>query len=146
MAKYIEQENNTINLIGAGTNIKGHIESSGDIRIDGTLNGNIRTKGKVVIGNTGIAKGEVHCKNSDVEGKVEGKILVQELLSLKSTSTILGDISAKRLAIEPGARFTGNCQMNPSDTPIKDTEQPKNAEQPKDAEQPATQEEQKKSK
>lgn len=130
MAKYIEQENNTINLIGAGTSIKGHVESSGDIRIDGTLNGNLRTKGKVVIGNTGIAKGEVHCKNSDVEGKVEGKILVQELLSLKATSTILGDISAKRLAIEPGARFTGNCQMNAPDAAIKDTEPTKNAEQP----------------
>jgi cytoskeletal protein CcmA (bactofilin family) len=140
MAKYIEQENNTINLIGAGTSIKGHIESSGDIRIDGTLNGNIRTKGKVVIGNTGIAKGEVHCKHSDVEGKVEGKILVQELLSLKSTSIILGDISAKRLAIEPGARFTGNCQMNSPDSPLKDTEQTKNAGQP------VAQEEQKKSK
>ena len=136
MAKYIEQENNTINLIGAGTIIKGNVESSGDIRFDGTLNGNIRTKGKVVIGNTGIAKGEVQCKNSDVEGKVEGKILVQELLSLKSTSTILGDISAKRLAIEPGARFTGNCQMNASDIPYKDTEQIKNAEQPTEQEEP----------
>lgn len=128
MAKYLEQENNTINLIGAGTTIKGHIESTGDIRIDGTLSGNIRTKGKVVIGNTGIAKGEVHCKNSDVEGKIEGKISVQELLSLKSTSIILGDISAKRLAIEPGARFTGNCQMNSTDKTFKDIEQSKNAE------------------
>jgi len=142
MAKYIEQENNTINLIGAGTNIKGNVESSGDIRIDGTLNGNLRTKGKVVIGNTGIAKGEVHCKNSDVEGKVEGKILVQELLSLKSTSSILGDISAKRLAIEPGAKFTGNCQMNVIDTPTS----LKNDEPNDKAKQPVEQEEQKKSK
>ncbi|MBA7554937.1 hypothetical protein ES705_47577 [subsurface metagenome] len=129
MAKYIEQENNTINLIGAGTNIKGHIDSTGDIRIDGTLNGNLRTKGKVVIGNTGMVKGEVHCKNSDLEGKVEGKILVQELLSLKSTSTILGDISAKRLAIEPGARFSGNCQMTSTDSPIKDIEPIKDVKQ-----------------
>ena len=60
---------------------------------------------------TGYIKGEVHCKNSDVEGKVEGKINVQELLALKSTSVLLGDIIAKRLAIEPGAKFTGNCSM-----------------------------------
>ena len=112
MAKYIEQENNTINLIGAGTSIKGHIESSGDIRIDGTLNGNIRTKGKVVIGNTGIAKGEVHCKNSDVEGSIEGKIKVTELLSLKTKARIKGDIIATKLAIEPGCQFSGNCDMN----------------------------------
>jgi cytoskeletal protein CcmA (bactofilin family) len=111
MAKLIEPDNNTINLIGAGTDIKGDVESAGDIRIDGTLKGNLKTKGKVVIGTTGLVKGEVNCKNSDVEGKVEGKIIVQELLSLKATSMINGDISAKRLAIEPGAKFTGNCAM-----------------------------------
>ncbi|MBN1949672.1 MAG: polymer-forming cytoskeletal protein [Bacteroidales bacterium] len=112
MAKLTEPENNAINLIGAGTDIKGDVESTGDIRIDGTLKGNLKTKGKVVIGTTGLIKGEVHCKNSDVEGKIEGKINVQELLSLKTTSVILGDISAKRLAIEPGAKFTGNCNMS----------------------------------
>jgi cytoskeletal protein CcmA (bactofilin family) len=133
MAKIIEQENNTINLIGAGTDIKGDIESTGDIRIDGTLKGNLRTRGKVVIGNTGLIKGEVVCKNSDVEGKVEGKINVQELLSLKATSSILGDISARRLAIEPGAKFTGNCNMS-------------NESLTKDVGQPVPQEEQKKPK
>ncbi len=112
MAKLTEPDNNSINLIGAGTDIKGDIESVGDIRIDGTLKGNLRTKGKVVIGSTGLIKGEIHCKNSDVEGKVEGKINVQELLTLKATSTIHGDISARRLAIEPGAKFTGNCNMS----------------------------------
>jgi cytoskeletal protein CcmA (bactofilin family) len=133
MAKLIEQENNTINLIGVGTEIKGDIESTGDIRIDGSLKGNLHTKGKVVIGNTGIIKGEVLCKNSDVEGKIEGKINVQELLSLKAASSILGDISARRLAIEPGAKFTGNCNM--SNEPLS-----------KDAGQPNIQEDQKKSK
>lgn len=112
MAKLVEPENNTINLIGAGTDIKGDVESTGDIRIDGTLKGNLKTKGKVVIGTTGLVKGEVYCKNSDVEGKVQGKINVQELISLKATSVINGDISAKRLAIEPGAKFTGNCNMS----------------------------------
>lgn len=130
MAKIIEQENNTINLIGAGTIIKGNVESTGDIRIDGTLNGNLQTKGKVVIGSTGLIKGEVHCKNSDLEGKVEGKINVQELLSLKSTSVILGDISARRLAIEPGAKFTGNCNMS-FDTQNKDAGQPADQESQK---------------
>ena len=68
MAKLVEPENNTINLIGAGTDIKGDVESAGDIRIDGTLKGNLKTKGKVVIGTTGLIKGEVYCRNSDVEG------------------------------------------------------------------------------
>lgn len=111
MAKIMEVENNAINLIGVGTNIKGNVESSGDIRIDGGLVGNLKTNGKVVIGSTGVVKGEIVCKNSDLEGKIEGKIIVSELLSLKATSVINGDIVAKRLAIEPGARFIGNCNM-----------------------------------
>jgi len=130
MAKIMEQENNTINLIGAGTTIKGNIDSSGDIRIDGNLNGNLHTKGKVVIGTTGLIKGEVDCKNSDVEGKIEGKIHAQELLSLKSTSVILGDISARRLAIEPGAKFTGNCNMS-SEMSSKDAGQQPQQEEKK---------------
>jgi cytoskeletal protein CcmA (bactofilin family) len=133
MAKMAEPENNTINLIGAGTNIKGDVESTGDIRIDGTLKGNLKTKGTVVIGNTGLVRGEVYCKNSDVEGKVEGKINVQELLSLKATSVIHGDISAKRLAIEPGAKFTGNCNMS-SESPVDgigQTTQPEDPKKPK---------------
>ena len=118
MAKYTEIENNAINLIGVGTEIKGDISSNGDIRIDGVLQGNLKTKGKVVIGETGSVIGEIKCKNSDVEGSIEGKIQVSELLSLKATSNLTGDIVARKLAIEPGSKFTGNCKMT-SDTEIQ---------------------------
>lgn len=110
MAK-IETESNSLNIIGAGTVIKGEILCDGDIRIDGTLNGNLITKGKIVIGTTGSVNGEINCKNSDVSGKVEGKIKVSELLSLKSTAKITGDIATNKLAIEPNAVFTGTCNM-----------------------------------
>jgi cytoskeletal protein CcmA (bactofilin family) len=116
MAKYNEIETNTINLLGAGTEIVGNITSGSDIRIDGSLSGNLKTKGKVVIGETGSVLGEIHCKNADVDGSIEGKIVVAELLSLKAPSNIKGDIKAKKLAIEPGAKFTGNCNMS-IDTP-----------------------------
>ncbi|HVN58353.1 MAG TPA: polymer-forming cytoskeletal protein [Bacteroidales bacterium] len=115
MAKYNETENPTINLISNGTDITGDIKSNGDIRIDGTLTGNLVTKGKVVIGPTGRIKGEVVCKNSEVSGVVEGKISVGQLLNLKASSKITGDIATARLAIEPGARFTGNCNMSDSE-------------------------------
>lgn len=120
MAKVIETEQKQLNQISAGTSITGDVNCSGDIRIDGTLTGNLNVQGKVVIGTSGSIKGEVTCKNSQVEGKIEGKITVSELLSLKATATILGDINTKKLAIEPGANFTGNCRMNslPSDQPI----------------------------
>ncbi|MBN2350865.1 MAG: polymer-forming cytoskeletal protein [Bacteroidales bacterium] len=114
--KGTELESNTINLIGLGTDITGDINSNGDLRIDGSLAGNIKTKGKVIIGTTGSVKGEIFCKNSDIEGKITGKINVQELLSLKATSVINGDIIAKRLAIEPGASFSGNCKMSNEST------------------------------
>jgi cytoskeletal protein CcmA (bactofilin family) len=111
MAKVNEMENSTINLISNGTEITGDIKSEGDIRIDGTLIGNLSTKGKVVIGNTGKVKGEVVCKNSEVCGEVDGKINVSQLLTLKTSSRINGDIITEKLSIEPGARFTGNCNM-----------------------------------
>jgi cytoskeletal protein CcmA (bactofilin family) len=113
MAKYNESESNSnnINLIGLGTEIHGDIMSNGDLRIDGSLVGNISAKGKVVIGETGKIKGEITCKNCDVSGIVDGKIMVSELLSLKSNAKIIGDMSTNRLAIEPGSRFTGYCDM-----------------------------------
>ena len=113
MAKGPETTNTaTINLIGVGTSITGDILSDGDIRIDGVLKGNIKIKGKVVIGETGSIHGEIDCKNSDVSGSIKGKIIVAELLSLKSTSSMEGDITANKLAIEPGAKFSGNCNMS----------------------------------
>ncbi len=114
MAKNNEGENHTINLIGTGTVIEGNVTSSGDIRIDGTLKGNMTTKGKVIIGETGKLNGEIRCKNLDVEGSIEGKAFINELLSLRNRSKILGDISTNKLAIEPGAVFTGRCDMSGS--------------------------------
>jgi len=114
MAKNTEMENHTINLIGNGTTIEGNISSNGDIRIDGNLKGNLLTKGKLILGDTGKINGEVHCRNFEIEGSLEGKIFVNELLSLRARSKILGDITTSKLAIEPGAIFTGKCDMSGS--------------------------------
>jgi cytoskeletal protein CcmA (bactofilin family) len=116
MAKIIETDNGAaVNLISQGTEITGDIKSTGDIRVDGVLNGNMITKGKVVIGPTGKIKGEVECKNSEVSGMVDGKISVSQLLNLKATSKINGTIITNKLSIEPGAVFTGNCSMKEGD-------------------------------
>ena len=111
MAKFIENEPNSHNTITVGTEITGDISSNGDIRLDGVLNGNVNAKGKLVVGESGRVKGVINCKNSDIYGYVEGKINVTELLALKATCEIIGDILTNRLAIEPGCRFTGNCKM-----------------------------------
>ena len=115
MAKYNETDNTTINLISNGTDITGDIKSNGDIRIDGSLKGNLSTKGKVVVGPTGKVNGEVTCRNSEISGIIEGKITVGQLLNLKASSKILGDITTSKLSIEPGAIFSGTCKMSDND-------------------------------
>lgn len=117
MAKYNESEaiSANINLISGGTEITGDINSNGDIRIDGVHTGNITTRGKIVVGETGRIKGEISCKNADISGFVDGKITVLELIALKSSCHVNGDISTTRFSVEPGARFTGYCNMLDSD-------------------------------
>lgn len=113
MAKLNEGETTAaINLISTGTEITGNITSTGDIRIDGNLNGNLNTRGKVVIGPSGRVKGEVVCKNLEVSGTIEGKVAIENLLNLKASSKINGEIMTSRLSIEPGAKFTGTCKMS----------------------------------
>lgn len=101
-----------LNRIVAGTQIEGVIVSDSNIRIDGSVNGTITVKGRLVVGSTGKIKGEVECENADIEGNIEGKIAVNGLLSLKSTARLECDITTKKLAIEPGATFSGNCSMS----------------------------------
>jgi cytoskeletal protein CcmA (bactofilin family) len=111
MAKNIQEDVHSVNQVKAGTYIEGVIKAAGDFRIDGTLKGNIQTEGKLVIGSSGTIKGEITCQNAEIHGSIHGKITVNELLSLKASCTLLGDIVVGRLAIEPGAQFTGSCVM-----------------------------------
>ncbi len=111
MAKNQELDAVAFNRIVEGTTITGDINSTEGIRLDGKLLGNLTTNGKLVVGVNGYIKGEIKCNNSDIEGKIEGKIFVNELLSLKSTAKIFGDITTNKLAVEPNAVFTGTCNM-----------------------------------
>mgnify|MGYP002635294325 FL=1 len=107
-------------MIGSGTVITGDIKSKGDIRIDGSLNGSIETQGKVVVGLGGVVEGDVICKDADVAGVLKAKITVSQLLSLKMSAKLNGDIVTNKLSIEPGASFTGSCSMGAVIKDIKD--------------------------
>jgi cytoskeletal protein CcmA (bactofilin family) len=98
-------------LIGTGTTINGDIVSSGDVRIDGVLKGNIRGSARILIGQDGQVEGDIEGLNADVMGKVHGKIVVKELLNLRANAVIKGDIRAGKLQIEPTVVFNGQCQM-----------------------------------
>lgn len=107
-----ESPNQSINIISEGTKIKGDIVANGDIRIDGELMGNISAKGRLVIGPKGRIEGQIICNNIEISGYIKGKVTASELLNMKSTSQIIGDIIAGKLSVEPGSLFSGTCVMN----------------------------------
>jgi cytoskeletal protein CcmA (bactofilin family) len=98
-------------LIGSGTTLKGDITSSGDLRIDGILIGNINCSSKVIIGANGVVEGDINGQQADIMGKVTGSIKVKELLQLKSNCHVNGNLHAAKLQIEPAAQFNGQCHM-----------------------------------
>ena len=99
------------NTIAKNTSITGDIKSEGDFRIDGLVEGTIKTSGRVVIGSEGTVKGTVECSNADIEGDFFGKLIVSELLSLKSTAKINGEVFINKLSVEPNATFNATCSM-----------------------------------
>lgn len=115
----------SINLIMQGTFIEGNITTPGNIRIDGRLKGTLQCEGKVVVGPEGLIEGNVVCNQADVSGKVRGNLNVKDLVTLKSTSDVTGDIVTGKLSIEPGAVFTGRCNMHETlQTPRREPESP----------------------
>ena len=98
-------------IIGSGTSLKGDITSSGDLRIDGTLVGNIICSSKVIIGANGVVEGDISGQQADIMGKVSGTIKVKELLQLKSNCLVNGNLYSAKLQIEPAASFNGQCHM-----------------------------------
>lgn len=102
---------NEVSRISTGTVVKGEITSSNDIRIDGTFEGKIYSKGRVVVGEKALIKGDIICSNVDFWGTMEGNFFVKDTLSLKSSSKVKGDLHIKRLQVELDAKFDGTCQM-----------------------------------
>jgi len=103
---------NNQNRISQGTKIVGDIISSGNFRIDGDFEGTIQSSGKVIIGETGTVSGTLNSTDVEIEGKIKGKIIVTDLLSLRSTARVEGEVSTSKLAVEPGATFNASCDMN----------------------------------
>jgi cytoskeletal protein CcmA (bactofilin family) len=114
-----EEISNSSNNIGKGTYLEGNIETYGNIRIEGKVNGNIKSKSKVALGNSSHVEGNIVAQNADIEGEVKGKLEVTELLVLKATAVIHGDIITGKLVVEPGAAFNGTCKMGATFKEIK---------------------------
>ena len=102
---------NEVSRISTGTVIKGEINSPNDIRIDGSFEGKIVSNGRVVVGDKAVISGDVICDNVDFWGRMTGSLFVRDTLTLKDGCTVAGDLHVKRLVVELGARFDGNCKM-----------------------------------
>ncbi|MGC1632758.1 MAG: polymer-forming cytoskeletal protein [Gelidibacter sp.] len=102
---------NQQNTIAKGTTITGDIISDGDFRVEGTILGNVKTPGKLVLGKTGIINGTLHAANADIEGKFSGKLILTDTLSLKASAHVEGEVEVSKFAVEPGATFNATCMM-----------------------------------
>ena len=125
--KMIAESTNALNSLVKGTTVEGTIFSESDIRVDGIIKGKLTCKSKVIIGPSGIINGEVKCQNALIEGKFDGKLRVIELLSVKETAEIIGDVTTGKLLVQPGAIFNVTCNMKDSaeNTTNGHTKQPK---------------------
>ncbi len=102
------------NSLVQGTNIEGTVHADKDIRIDGTLRGTLTCKGKVIIGPTGNITGDITCENAVIEGRFEGILIVNDVLHVKETARIDGDVSTQKLVVQPGSIFNVKCKMGSS--------------------------------
>jgi cytoskeletal protein CcmA (bactofilin family) len=99
------------NVVAKNTTIVGDIKSDGDFRIDGTLEGTLVTNGRVIIGLEGSISGKVEATNADIEGKFSGELLLSNMLTIKASSHISGNVVIGKLSVEPGASFNATCEM-----------------------------------
>src|SRR6185503_13876074 len=114
---------NGTTLISAGTTLKGDISSNGDLRIDGTVIGNIHSSAKIVIGSNGVVEGDISGNQADIVGKVSGNIRAKELLQMRGECVVTGNLYAGKLQVEPSATFNGQCHMGANVVEMNNNEQ-----------------------
>jgi cytoskeletal protein CcmA (bactofilin family) len=111
MAKEVVTQGTEHNTLAFGTKVVGEINAENNFRVDGTVEGTLVCKGKVIIGTKGVMEGTLTCATAEIMGTFKGKVFVSEALSLKSTAKVEGEIKTKSLSIEPNALFMGTCDM-----------------------------------
>ncbi|SFC95645.1 bactofilin family protein [Algibacter pectinivorans] len=123
--KQMTESNGSQNIISKGTQLVGDFTSQGDLRIDGSIEGNIKTAGKVVVGKSGVIEGTLTGTDAYFEGKFSGKLVLSGTLTLKASAHIDGEVVAGKLAVEPGATFNVTCVMKGAGKDINNGQQGK---------------------
>jgi cytoskeletal protein CcmA (bactofilin family) len=109
--KAVEQNVNDVSRISQGASIRGDLVSSTDIRVDGQVDGSLFSDGKVVVGESARLSGKLFGTTVDFWGKMDGDVFVSDTLSLKSSSTVNGNIHVRRIQVEMGAQINGSFKM-----------------------------------
>ena len=117
--KVADEISNSSNIIGKGTVLDGSLETYGNIRVEGKVVGNVKTKSKVALGQSSRVEGSILAQNAEVAGEVQGTLEVTDLLLLKPTAVVHGDIVTNKLIVESGAAFNGSCKMGVTVKEIK---------------------------
>ena len=105
-------------VIGSDVEIIGTIKSSGTVRLDGKLEGELQCGGNAIIGKSAQVKGNVTATSVCIEGKINGNLLAKDKIEMKATATVNGDIKARRLSVEDGVTFVGRSEVNPNSQPV----------------------------
>lgn len=100
-----------LNTLVKGTTVEGTLRCDSDLRVDGTIKGKLICQAKVIIGPTGVVEGEIRCQNAVLEGRFKGNMSVSELLSVRETAEVEGEIATNKLLVQSGARFNVSCKM-----------------------------------
>lgn len=113
MAKAIEQTVNVndVSRISKGACVKGDLSADSDVRVDGRVDGTLYSSGRIVVGESAKLSGNMLCENVDFWGQMDGDIFVKDVLSVKSSAVINGNIHVRRLQVEIGAQINGSCMM-----------------------------------
>ena len=114
---------NQQNMISQGTKIVGNISSNSDFRVEGNIEGELKTSGKVVVGKSGVISGSLIGENADFEGSFSGKLKLGGMLTLRSSAYIEGEVEISKLSVEPGATFNATCSMKGGVKELKKSEE-----------------------
>jgi len=115
----------SLTMISEGTKVNGTINTENDIRIAGKTDGELNTKGKLIVTSTGVVEGNINVKDADIAGKIDGELRVSDKLTLRQSALVVGDIYTKTLIVEEGAEMVGACRMGAEASKAKSTNAPK---------------------
>lgn len=110
--------------LGADTSFKGTLTFERPLKIDGKFEGELTTRGSLIVGQSGEVHADIHSGNVVVDGKVSGNIVAEGKVQLNPTASLIGDIKAARLAIAEGATFVGHCDVNPAGAELQKAKPP----------------------